>query len=102
MNGHSIHIAIGPGALEAVEFRCHEPDTADCRNVCREDECEEGCIHYMAHRRNWKPLDYCNKVTWLDNSGTWEEMYDGPVADVHCGPIDINWDSLGYSWRYAS
>lgn len=101
MNGHSIHLSIGNGGLESVEWRCHQPPDADCRAWCEKPECEEGCTNYLAHRRDWKHSDQCLQLVFLEEGGTWDEQYEGPTTDVRSGPIELMWRGDCYSWSYA-
>ena len=101
---HFIHIYLSePFGLE-VEWKCEADATADCKTYCPAPECQdEACVDYDRHRQHWVPFDDggCSALVWLEEGGTWDEMYEGPDVDVHSGPIVLNWEGDGYSWRYT-
>ena len=84
---HSIVLTIAHGGMEAARWECHER--------------EEGCIDAEAHRPEWKHSEQCLRLVFLEEGGTWDEMYSGSPAPVHSGPIELSWSGDGYDWKYA-
>lgn len=104
MADHFIHIYLAEPFGLQVEWKCEADRDADCKSWCPAPECEDGgCVDYERHREHWQRHDSeeCGALVWLEEGGTWDEMYEGPDADVHSGPIILSWEGDGYSWRYA-
>lgn len=106
MTDHFIDIRLNEGGYVTAEWKCEADDTADCRNHCPDPECCEGCTD-LNHQQQWIPnidptnnKSYCGKIIWMEEGGTWDEMYCGPDADVRSGPIELVWHDSGYGWRY--
>jgi hypothetical protein len=98
MSGHHIHLELNTGWLHA-RFSCHEPSGAECRRSCTRG-CEEITEHCRVEHE-WENVDYCNLVTWLEESGTWDELYDGPKVLARSGQIATKWNGDSYTWSYA-
>lgn len=49
---------------------------------------------------DWGPGE-CNITTWLNESGTWDESYDGLETEVRSGLIVATWEGEYYTWEYA-
>jgi hypothetical protein len=97
--GHSVAFTLDP-AFE-VTYRCHEPDTAPCKRICRESACEEGCHDPAVCLPDTEPYDGCHILDWLDNEGDPGEAFRGPRGTpVRDGEIDVQWDSDGVTWTY--
>lgn len=107
VSDHFIHVYFDDRGWLTVEWKCEADATADCRNFCDRTECQECCQDYEAHRPSWVSTadpatgtGYCNQILWLENGGTFDEMYNGPSTDVRSGPIELDWDGHCYRWHY--
>jgi hypothetical protein len=101
MRGHAIKVTISGGGPANAEFVCNAGDYADCHYYCGQRDCEEGCINPSGHRPGYVHSDYCGLTLCLSEGGTWDEQYEGPPADVRCGPIEVTWQDDYWTWRYA-
>lgn len=104
---HFIHVYFDDRGWLTVEWKCEADATADCRAHCSAVECEDGCQDYEAHRPSWLPNSdsiteeiYCGQMVYLEEGGTFDELYNGPSTDVRSGPIELDWDGHGYRWHY--
>lgn len=128
MTGHTLTLILDEDDLTAT-FRCHEPKGSQCRLYCTSIDhefyrlcdgeplnvdpvtglgscpaCERlaaGSPHCGVDGYPLRPCD-CNIVTWLTESGTWEEQHHGPAQTLRGGPapIEVTWDGDNYLWRY--
>ena len=86
-----------------LRFACHAPEGADCRTVCPNPECEEGCYHYGEPGHERERVDYCNNVEWLENADEVAgDIFGKPVTSI-TSSILISWENGegGPLWRFA-
>ena len=104
MTGHSVLFTLDPSWRVEVTYRCHAPETAPCRRICRESACEEGCADpafCLPHTELYE--GGCHVVDWLDNESDPGESFAGPRGtEARSGPIDVEWLNDGVTWTYPA
>lgn len=87
-------------------FECTEPDTAMCRQWCK-NECEEHprIDEYGEELEcEMHPLGYCYQTKNIEaDPSLWLELYWGDESQVSVRPgeIEYGWDGDGYRWKYS-
>lgn len=100
---HSVTIECEPtGYWPTLKFTCHAPPDSDCRTICPNSECEEGCYYAGRPGHEREPIDYCNNVEWFENSDEVAgDIFGGPTSIS--APIHVSWErgEDGPLWRFA-
>jgi hypothetical protein len=100
---HSVTITFEQGDYwPTLRFTCQAPAGADCRTVCSNSECEEGCYSPGEPKRERVPVDYCNTVEWFENGDDVAgDIFGGPTSIT--APVLVDWSrgEDGPEWRLA-
>lgn len=88
------------GMTPTLRFHCHAAADAECRNMCPQPECEEGCREAAeVHPR--ESLNYCNNVEWFNNGDDVETWVYGGTTSVTV-PVEVSWQgSDDPEWRFV-
>ena len=97
---HTVTIEFDRHGGPTLTFKCHATEDADCRTMCPESECEEGCYYPDRHQR--VPIGYCNVVEWMDNTDEVETCIASPTTSI-TAPVEIVWGGTwdGPDWRFV-
>lgn len=96
---HRVTFQLAPGVYSIWStIHCDADPMAACHRYCPIAECEDGCVAPDEHEQSINPT--CNVKDWLEQDQL-EETYGGPLASVHDGPIEVEWDGNGFRWTYA-
>lgn len=99
---HAVKLTIESGGYVEGEITCTAPPGAGCRMTCPTGECGEwfGDEECSCGPLVPRPEGECGAAEWIDNEGI-VDAYIGPPAEIHSGPVGIEWDS-GYRWTYPA
>lgn len=100
---HSVTIECQSGDYwPSLRFSCQAPAGSECRTICRNSECEEGCYRVGQPGHDREPVDYCNNVEWFENGDEVAgDIFGGPTSVTV--PILVDWSrgEEGPDWRFA-
>lgn len=100
---HSVEIEfVRSGMWPILRFVCSAPEGSECRTVCQNPECEEGCYSPGEQDHARVNVDYCNDVEWFENSDDVAgDIFGGPTSII--APVLVDWSSGegGPEWRFA-